>query len=170
MIYTRNNLNSVIDNGSIKSTFHTIIDQFDPNRSKNKKTKVLDCTHFHVWEERDNRLFNIDRTYNLNGYVKNKKYDMIIYEPNCNKSLAIITVEYGKVFQNILKKSGVLIVKTKDFKIGEELKGSFDVRLSLEACKLYLNNQIIYKGRNNNKDDEKDVDIVHTYFMIFKKR
>lgn len=167
-----NKLESIIDIGDIRTTFNKIVKFFDPNKSKNKKTKVLDCSNFYIWNEEDIRLFDITKSNNLSGSVVNNKYDLIIFEPPCNKSLAVISIEYGKVFYDVLKSNGVIIVKTKDFKDGNKLKGSFDIRISLETCGLHLENQIIYKNKrqDNYKDNkEVEIDIIHSYFMIFKK-
>jgi hypothetical protein len=58
-MYQSTTLDSVIDTGDIKTSFNKIVKYFDPNKSKNKKTKILDCSNFYFWGEEDLRLYDI---------------------------------------------------------------------------------------------------------------
>ena len=167
-----NQILSVSDTGlDIKTLFTKIINHFDPNKSKNKKTHVLDCSNFINWNELDLRAFDVTQTRNLEGYVKENIYDIIIFDPPINRSFLTTSVESAKVFNKILSSSGIVIVKIKDFKDddSQELKGSYDIKTIFKSCNFYLTDQIIHKNNRYNENKGKNVDIVHSYFLIFKK-
>ena len=172
----QNQITSIIDNCNIMTAFNRVIKFYDPNKSKNRKTKVLDLSSFFSWAEADYVMFDVTKTRNLDGSVLNHKYDIIIYEPPCNKTFFANALEFSKTFTKILNIGGNIIVKLHDFKENmngnNELKGTFDLKTIFESNEFYLQDQIIYRNRqsftpyNNNSNFE----VVHLYFMVFKKK
>ena len=65
----------------------------------------------------------------------------------------------------------LVIVKIKDFKEdnSQELKGSYDIKIIFNSCDFTLTDQIIHKNNRYNDFKGKNVGIVHSYFLIFKK-
>jgi hypothetical protein len=167
-------LNSVISDGcDLKTAFSRVLNYFDPNKNKNKKTKVLDNSYSPVWTDKDLRLFDINRSKNLKGSITDTKYDIIIYEPPRNKNFYIDATESSKIFNQIIKPEGILIIKMNDFKEKgcQELKGSFEIWDIFTEAKYYLYDNVVYnfsKSSNNCETIDRS-EIVHLYFMIFKK-
>jgi len=169
-------LTSIIDGGcDIQIAFNRILKYYDPNKGKNRKTKVLDCSNFLIWNENDLQLFDVEKTRNLTGFVATHRYDIILYDPPCNNSFFTATLESSKLFSSVLNIGGVVLVKAKDFKvmngINNELKGNTDIAIIFNSNNFYLSDQFVYK--HNKLDDYKnknEIQINHSYFMIFKKK
>jgi hypothetical protein len=166
------NLNSITDNCDLKTLFIRILNLYDPFKGLNKKTRVLDCSNFFNWYDIDRRLYDVNQTHNLNGYVKDRIYDIIIFDPPQNRSFLANSVESAKVFYKILHDNGIVIVKTKDYKEDgcKELKGSFDIKTIFASCDFYLFDQIIHKNNKTYNNNPKETNIIHSYFLIFKKK
>lgn len=173
-----NTFSSIIDgsNKDLKTVFFEVISRFDPNKSQNKKTKVLDCSTTYIWTEEDvKRNYNITKTRNFNG-LKNNTFDVVIFEPPTDKNFSVISTEYAGVFYSLLEDNGSAIVKVKDFKEGKELKGSYNIQTIFNSCNFYLNDKIIYKYKNsygcdssgNNKNDKGNIN--YCYFLVFLKK
>lgn len=165
-------MTSIVE-GDLRSAFLKILNFYDPNKSENKKTSILDTSVFCSWAESDRRLYFIEKTNNLNGSVKNKKFDVIIFEPTANKSYFANCIEYSKNFVNLLKPNGCVIVKTKDFKEEKEIRGSYQLRIIFESNDFIMTEQFIVSGKvsaNIQKSKSNEIDINHTYFMIFRKK
>ena len=167
---------SIIDgaNKDLKKVFGEIVTYFDPNKSQNKKTKVLDCSITHIWSEDDyKQKYQITKTRNFNG-LKNNTFDVVIFEPPIDKNFSVISTEYAGVFYKLIEDNGVVIVKVKDFKEDKELKGSYNIQTIFNSCNFYLNNKIIYKYKDtyNNlcQQNKKDSNINYCYFLIFFKK
>ena len=169
------NITSIIDNCNIQMAFNRVINHYDPNKAKNRKTKVLDFSSFFSWTEEDYRLFNVTKTRNLRGSILHNRYDIIIYEPPHNESFFANAVESSKTFGRILNIGGNIIVKVKNFKVhkngNDELKGTFDIKTIFESNQFFLFDQIIFKNspNYNRKNFANNNQIVHLNFMIFKK-
>ena len=172
----QNQITSIIDNCDQNVAFKKILQIFDPNRSRNRKTKVLDFSSFFSWTENDYKIFDITKTRNLEGSILDNHYDIIIYEPPANQSLFVNAVESSKIFNKVLNIGGNILIKVKDFKTttngNSELKGSFDLKIIFESNDFYLFDQIVYKTRPsyNQHISNKDNEINHLYFMVFKKK
>jgi len=170
------NITSIIDNCDLQTAFSRVIKYFDPNKAKNRKTKVLDFSSFFSWTENDYKIFDIIKTRNSEGSVLDNRYDIIIYEPPVNQSLFSNAIESSKIFNKVLNIGGNILVKVKDFKTttngNAELKGSFDIKTIFESNDFYLFDQIVYKTRPtmNYHKSNNDNEITHLYFMIFKKK
>ncbi|MFW6173252.1 MAG: hypothetical protein ACOC5T_05855 [Elusimicrobiota bacterium] len=167
-------INSVIDDGSnLVQAFNKVLSYFDPNKGKNYKTRVLDCSHSHMWTEKNMRLFNVDRTKNLTGSVSRKKFDVIIYEPPRNKNFYKDSINSSKIFSKLLKPNGIVIVKMNDFKErgSKQLKGSFEVWDSFSDSGFFLFDNIVYNFHkpSNTCEVYDRAEIIHLYFMVFKK-
>lgn len=163
------NLLSVIDNCDIKTAFNKILNHFDPNKNKNRKTSILDCTYTYLWNDGSYKLYDVIKTNNINGYAVELKYPIIIYETPYNKVLNKSNVEMIRKFNNLLYDDGVVIVKVNEFKEnGKVLKGTFNLQKIFEDNNFYLNDQIIYRY-NKTTDNNSEILRIHSYFMIFKK-
>ena len=169
-------IHSVIGNGcDLQTAFSHVLNYFDPNKSKNRKTKILDCTHSHMFVESDMRLFSIDKTKNLSGTVRDKRFDIIMYEPPRNQTFYKDAQKSSKAFSKMIKKEGMVIVKMNDFKEkgNAELRGSFDIWDIFSDVGLYLHDNIIYNFRptyNPHFEVFDRAEIVHMYFMAFRKK
>lgn len=168
-------INSVISDGcNLVTAFTRVLTYFDPNKGKNFKTRVLDCSYSHMWTEEDIRLFNVERTKNLTGTVLNKTYDIVIYEPPRNKTFFQDAVNSSKVFSRLLNPNGIIIVKMNDFKEAgsKELRGSFEIWDTFSDVGLYLHDNIVYNFHkpSNTCEVYDRAEIIHLYFMIFKKK
>ncbi len=164
---------SVIDNCDIRKAFNILVRHCDPNRSKNRMTSILDCSNTFIWRELDVRLFDITDTKNINGYVRQKKYDIIIYEPPYNNTFKKTTNYMSREFQNLLNNNGIIITRCKDFKLGnkEELLGTFELQDCFNKARFTLVDKVIYKNHQPViLEEHNKTQIVHSYFMIFKKR
>lgn len=175
LLYGKKGINSVIDDGcDLVTAFNRVLNYFDPNKNKNYKTRVLDCSTSYMWTEKDIRLYEVDRTRNLKGSVLSKRFDTIIYEPPRNKRFYQDSIASSKEFAKIIKPEGIVIVKMNDFKEkgSKELKGTFEVWDSFSDAGFYLFDNIVYNyhkasnvcgicGRS---------EIIHLYFMVFKKK
>jgi hypothetical protein len=171
----KNGINSVISDGcDLITAFHRVINYFDPNKHKNYKTKVLDCSHSHMWNEKYMKLFKVERTKNLSGTILNKRFDIVIYEPPRNRHFYQDSINSSKVFSRLLKSNGVTIVKMNDFKEkgSKELKGSFEIWDSFCDAGFYLFDNIVYNFHKPSNTCEvfDRAEIIHLYFMIFKRR
>jgi len=168
-------LSVIEDRCDTKIAFKRIINFFDVNKNKNKKTKILDCGQTYIWEDIDHRYFNIYRTHNLKSGYLNKLYDIIIYEPPRKKGYEIVSKESAKRFVKSISNNGVVIVRTNDFKEAGslELKGSFNVKNEFEAAGFLLYDRIVYrhKGIIDNKElPTNRSQIIHSDFLIFKEK
>lgn len=161
----------VNDRCDLQSAFRKIIWYYDPNKCQNFKTNVLDCSYSLTWNEKDIKLFKIDSKRNLNGV--NKNYDLIVYEPPKNKNFYIDITNSTKLFKKLLSKNGALIIKTNDFRTKgtKELKGCFEVWDIVSNEGFYLTDNIIYTFDRSSfqNSNSKSINIVHLYFLIFKK-
>lgn len=170
------NITSIIDNCNIQTAFNRVINHYDPNKAKNRKTKVLDFSSFFSWTEEDYRIFNVTKTRNPRGSISHNRYDIIIYEPPNNDSFFANAVESCKIFGRVLNIGGNIIVKVKNFKLNNngnsELKGTYDLKTIFESNDFYLYDQIIFKNspNYNRKKLGNNDSIVHLNFMIFKKK
>ena len=142
---TQNQITSIIDQCDFITAFRRVINNFDPNRAKNRKTNILDCSSFFTWNETDYRLYNIIKSRNIDGSVCDTRYDLIIYDPPTNKTFIPNILENSKKFSNIINIGGCVIVKLKDFKIDNELKGCFNLQKIMESNDFYLSDQFIFK-------------------------
>jgi hypothetical protein len=170
-----NNITSIIDSGNCQEAFNKILHFVDPNKAKNRKTKLLDCAMFISWTETDHKIFDIVKTRNLQNLVTTNKFDIIVYAPPDNKTFIANATQSSKYFSKIINIGGSIIAKIKDFNElnngNNELKGHFDMKTIFESNDFYLENQVIFKNpRSFNQDNSNDNQIVHQYFMIFKKR
>jgi len=175
LLYGKKGIESVIGDGcDLITAFNRVLNYFDPNKNKNYKTKILDCSYSHMWTEKDIKLFNVEKTKNLTGSITNKRFDTIIYEPPRNKKFFIDATTSSKLFSKILKPNGIVIVKMNDFKEkgSKELKGSFDIWDTFSDAGLYLHDNIVYKFHkpSNTFEVYDRAEVIHLYFMIFKKK
>lgn len=172
MINLHDNLPSIINNDNINKTFETILNFFDPFKSKNYKTKVLDVTNLYYWNENTIRLYDVTKTNKINGSAKDKKYNVIIFEPPRNRNFDNVLKEYINIFYNMLYRNGIIIVRINDFKIKGYLRGSYDIKNVCEKNNLYLSDVIVYKNKTNTLKtiSTKNVNIIHSSFMIFKRK
>jgi hypothetical protein len=171
---TNKNIYSVIDDGlNLVDAFNKVILYFDPNKGKNYKTHVLDCSYSHMWSEKDMRLFHIESTKNLTGTINNKNFDIIIYEPPRNRNFYQDSINSSKIFSRILKTNGIIIIKMNDFKEkgSKQLKGSFEVWDRFSDAGFYLFDNIVYNFHkpSNTCEVYDRSEIIHLYFMIFKR-
>jgi len=171
---SRQTFNSVISDGCDLSTaFKRVLSYFDPNKGKNFRSKILDCSYSLVLLEKDSRLFHIDKTKNLTGSVKEKQYDIIVYEPPRNQNFCQDASNSSKFFSTLLKHNGIVIVKMNDFKEkgSNRLQGSFEVWDIFSDAGLYLFDNIVYNffKPSNTCEVYDRAEIIHLYFMIFKK-
>jgi len=174
LLYGKHSIQSVISDCSLVNAFGEVLHYFDPNKNQNYKSKILDCSHSMLWSEKDMRLYNISQTKNLNGTVNNTKFDVIIFEPIRNKNFYQDAIKFSKIFNTLLKPESVIIIKMNDFKEkgSKELKGSFDVWDIFSDAGFYLQDNIIYNFNTPSIPCEgfDRCQIVHIYFMIFKKK
>jgi len=168
-------LPSVIDNGaSLRDTFMRMVEYYDPNKSRNKKTAVLDATSVYIWDEYKMNLFNVTKTNNMRGSVRKHRYDIIMYEPPRNNQCYAATAENSRLFRSLLAKGGTLIIRASDFKTKGDtrLRGTFDIKSATERAGFVLVDQIIYRHRDtikiSNPEPEETCSIVHSSFLIFK--
>jgi hypothetical protein len=174
-LYGKNNFNSVISDGcDLITAFNRVLSYFDPNRGKNYKSRILDCSHSFIMNEKDCRLFNIDKTKNLTGTVLNNKFDIIIYEPPRNLNFYQDAKKSSKSFEKLIKPNGIVIVKMNDFKEkgSNKLQGSFEVWDIFSDDGFYLFDNIVYNFHKPSNTCEvfDRSQIVHIYFMIFKHK
>jgi len=167
-----NNLYSVIDTRvDINTALMSILDKYDSNT--NQRPKLLDTTSFLNWSMYDDNMYNIDKTRNLSGYVKDKSYGIIIYECSKNSKYLTDAKRASLLFRTQLLSGGILIVKSNDFRMRGRLKGTFEVKEVFEKAGFYLTDNIIYR-HNNNRHFENDApayqhsEIVHSNFLVFK--
>jgi len=174
-LYSNQNLKSVISDGcDLITAFGKILTYFDPNKNKNYKSKILDCSYSQLWNEKDMRLYSISQTKNLTGNITNNKFDIIVYEPPRNKTFYQDAINSSKIFAKLLKPDGIIIVKMNDFKEGSSkvLCGSFEIWDIFSDAGFYIHDNIVYNfHRPSNTSEVHDrTEIVHMYFMIFKKK
>lgn len=173
MIYGNRNINSILNESyDIKTVFEIIINFFDPFKNKNYKTKVLDMTNSYYWTEKNTNRFYITKTNNIKGYAKEKKYNIIIYEPPRNKKFDIELKNYTKLFNNLLYKHGIVIVRVSDFRYENKIKGTFNIKEIFENKYFYLYDNIIYKNQYTYDVNELYINhskIIHSNFLIFKR-
>jgi hypothetical protein len=175
LLYGKQSFNSVISDGcNLVDAFNRVLSYYDPNKGKNYKTSILDCSYSLMLAEKDARLYKTDKTKNLTGTVTKNKYDVIIYEPPKNKTFYQDAINSSKIFVKLLKPDGIVIVKMNDFKDGASkvLCGSFEIWDIFSDEGLYLYDNIVYNfHRPSNTCDVHDrAEIVHSNFMIFKKK
>lgn len=160
------------NNNNIKGFFETIINYFDPFKTKNRKTKVLDVSNSYYWNENTIRLYDVTKTNKIHGTAKDKKYNIIIFEPPRNRKFESALKEHISMFFDMLYNGGIIVVRITDFKIKGHIRGSYDVKTTCEDHGLYLSDVIVYKNNLSHtfeQQNTKDVNIVHSSFMIFKK-
>lgn len=174
LLYGNQNINSVISNCSLVEAFNQVLNYFDPNKNKNYKSKILDCSYSLMWTEKDMKMYNLSHTKNLTGNVLSNKYDIIIYEPPRNKTFFQDAQNSSKIFNKVLNTEGLIITKTNDFKEkgSNQLFGSFELYDIFTDSGFYLQDNIVY---NFNKqsilcETFNRAKIIHLYFMIFKKK
>lgn len=173
LLYYKQSFNSVISDGcDLLTAFNRVLSYFDPNKGKNYKSKVLDCSYSFMLQEKDSSLYNISKTKNLTGSVKESKFDIIVYETPKNKNFYQDANNSSKIFQNLIKPDGIIIVKMNDFKEkgSSKLQGSFEVWNIFSDSGFYLFDNIVYNYLKPN-DIYETFDrskIIHLYFMIFK--
>lgn len=176
MIYNNHNkLYSIINESyDIKTIFEIIINFFDPFKNKNYKPKVLDMSNSYYWTEKNINRFDLVKTNNIEGYAKEKKYNIIIYEPPRNKKFDIELNNYSNNFYNLLYKNGIVIVRVGDFRYNGKIKGSFDIKEIFENYNFYLYDNIIYKNQISYDKDSYIFNnyskIIHSNFLIFKRQ
>jgi hypothetical protein len=176
MFYRNSEIQSVISDGcDLRTAFSRVLNYFDPNKSRNRKTRVLDCSYSHMWTENDMKMFKIQKTNNTRGSVKDKTFDIIFYEPPRNQNFYKHSINSSKTFNKVINPKGTVIVKMNDFKEKgkNELRGSFEIWDTFSDAGLYLYDNIVYKFNKPSNDDLKVYDrakIIHLYFMIFKKK
>jgi len=174
LLIPQRTLNSVIDDRcDMLTAFHRVLSFYDPNKSKNKKSKVLDNTHSNLWRNADYKMFSVKKTNNLSGYVVESKFNVIVYEAPRNKSFFTHTLHNADIYNNLIEKHGIIIVKVNDFKerYNNELRGSFDLKKAFDLNNFFLYDLIVYRYNKVKDFDEYPSNctrIVHSYFMIFK--
>jgi len=174
LLYGKQSFESVINDGcDLATAFNRVLGYFDPNKGKNFRSRVLDCSYSLMLNEKDSRLFNIDKTKNLTGTVAGNKFDIIVYEPPRNQNFYQDAVNSSKAFAKILKPEGIVIVKMNDFKEkrSDKLQGSFEVWDIFSDTGFYLGDNIVYNfyKPSNTCEVYDRAEIIHLYFMIFKK-
>ena len=172
MIGYQKELHSVIDSRvDINTAFMEILDKYDSRT--NQRPKLLDTTGFLNWTMYDDNMYNIDKTRNLGGYVKDKSYSIIIYECSKNSKYLSDAKRASLLFRTQLLSGGILIVKANDFRVRGRIKGTFEVKTLFEKAGFYLTDNIIYR-HNINRHFENDApvyqhsEIVHSNFLVFK--
>jgi len=168
-------INSVISDGCDLSTaFNRVLGYFDPNKGRNFRSRILDCSYSLMLSEKDSILFHIDKTKNLTGTVSNNRFDIIVYEPPRNQNFYKDALNSSKAFSNLVKQEGIVIVKMNDFKEkgSNRLQGSFEVWDVFSDAGFYLFDNIVYNffKPSNTCEVYDRAQIVHIYFMIFKKK
>ena len=173
LLYGNQNIHSVIGDGcDLITAFNKVLNYFDPNKGRNYKTNILDCSYSHMWTEKDIRLYNVEKTKNLTGTVSKKKFDVVIYEPPRNHMFFQDAINSSKLFNRLLNNQGMVIVKMNDFKEkgSKQLKGSFEIWDIFSDAGFYLHDNIVYnfhKPSNTCEVNDRS-EIVHMYFMVFK--
>jgi hypothetical protein len=175
LLYGKQSFNSVISDGcNLVDAFNRVLSYFDPNKGKNFKTSILDCSYSLMLAEKDARLYKIDKTKNLTGSVVENRFDIVIYEPPRNKTFYQDAINSSKIFAKLLKPDGIIIVKMNDFKEGSSkvLCGSFEIWDIFSDAGFYIQDNIVYNFHrpSNISDVHNRTEIVHMYFMIFKKK
>jgi len=175
LLYGKQSMNSVISDGcDLITAFNRVLNYYDPNKGKNYKTSILDCSYSHMWTEKDVRLYSVSKTKNLTGTIETKRFDVAIYEPPRNNTFYKDSKNSARVFSKVLKPNGMIIVKMNDFKEkgSNVLQGSFEVWDTFSDEGFYLYDNIVYNfHKPSNTCDVKDrAEIIHLYFMIFKKK
>lgn len=172
MISTRQSIHSIIDSMDNKRTFDCILNFFDPFKSRNRKTRVLDMGTFYYWDDEQIRLYDVTKTKNIEGYAKDKRYNIIVYEPPKNRNFKAETTNVCEKFHNILYKDGIIIVKVTDFRERGQLKGSNDIINSFKSNDYILFDHIISKQlRRSDVDDYNNhSSILHTNYLVFKEQ
>ena len=172
MIYARQSIHSIIDGMDNKQTFDCILNFFDPFKSRNKKTRVLDMGTFYYWDDEQSRMYDVSKTKNLNGYAKDKLYNIIVYDPPKNKNFKTETKNMCEKFHKMLYKDGIIIVKSTDFRERNQLKGSNDIINIFKSNGYILFDHIIAKQFRNSDVDEytNHSAILHTNYLVFKEQ
>jgi len=157
----------------IREIFELIINYFDPFKTMNRKPKVLDISNSYYWTEKTSKLYDVTKTNKLSGFAKDKKYNIIFFEPPRNKNFTEVVKEHINAFYDLLYRGGIIVVRITDFKLNGRLCGSYDIHNMCAENQLYLSDVIVYKNKQNRYDDTpekpKDVNLIHSNFMIFKK-
>lgn len=167
-------ISSVIDDRcDIRTAFRRVISFYDPNRGRNRKSRVLDSTYSNLWDDKDYKLFGVHKTNNLTGYVKDSKFDIIVYEAPRNKTFYNHSLDAADVYRDVIERYGFVIVKVNDFKEkgSDKLRGSFDLIQAFHKNKFSLFDNIIYRhntGYNPSFESTNRAEIVHSYFLVFK--
>jgi len=173
MIGYNKELFSVIDTRvDINVALMSILDKYDSNT--NQRPRLLDTTGFLNWTIHDNNMYNIDKTRNLSGYVKDKSYGIIIYECAKNNKYLTDARRASLLFRTLLLSGGILIVKANDFRVRGRLRGTFEIKELFENAGFYLTDNIIYRHNiNRHFDNDAPVyqhsEIVHSNFLVFKQ-
>lgn len=176
MIDTKINtqLPSIIDNKNIKETFMMILESYEGDSNQNYKPSLLDMTSFLYWSHEDNIRYKIDKTRNLLGFVRNKKYNIIVYETPKNNSYLQDVRSKIKSFKKLKRKNAIVIVKTGDFRLQDKLMGTFEIQQAFHSEGFFLSDNIIHKNHSNSTFNTmltpkyKHSEIIHSNFLIFK--
>ncbi|MFA5484899.1 MAG: hypothetical protein WC260_01460 [Candidatus Pacearchaeota archaeon] len=174
MIGYHTQLKSIIENKNINLAMLSILETYVGDSHKNYKPSLLDMTSFLCWNTSDNIRFSIDKTRNLSGFVKDKQYDVIIYETPKNNSYLNDIKEKIKTFKKIKNHNGIIIVKANDFRIKGRLLGTFEVKQVFQYGGFFLSDNIIYKHSINTSFNStlatkyNHSEIIHSNFLIFK--
>lgn len=172
----RTSIKSVIDDRcDLRTAFKRITGFYDPNRSRNRKSRVLDSTYSSLWDSHDHKMFAINKTNNLTGYVKESKFDIIVYEAPRNKTFYTHSVIAAEVYRKVIEKYGLVIVKAADFrdKGTQQLRGSFDIQKAFYKHGFILFDNIVYRyntGYNTSFESDNTAEIVHSYFLVLKPK
>lgn len=134
--------------------YKKVIEFYDPNKSKNKKTNILNLA-YSINIQPENK-YNI--TSNRND--ADGLYDLILYECPKNKTYLKSTIDHKSLFYNVLSKSGHLIIKSQDFINTSGLHGSFEIINSLDEFNIVFNINVINKTIDN---------IKHFNLLVFRK-
>lgn len=169
MMQSKAVLNSVIDTFDYKTAFECILNFFDPFKTKNRKTKVLDMGTSYYWND-DQNLYDVTKTKNIHGYAKDKKYNIIIYEPPKNIKFQSETKIMAELFRNMLFGHGIVVVKITDFRVNDELKGTYEITNVFKETGYVLFDNIICKTNRTTEDVSNSHSLIQHYnYLIFKR-
>jgi hypothetical protein len=171
MTYESSKLTSLVDTPDVSTILSNILVFFDPYKYSNTKTRILDMSNAFNWPEKSNHMYSVVQTHNISGSAKDLRYNVIIYEPPRNKTFGASLEKHVNVFKDLLYDHGVIIVKMRDFRLDDELKGSFDI--TQEFSKHFrLCDNIVYKNPHSYRVERIDNNyskIIHSNVLVFKK-
>jgi len=168
---------SVLSDCDTQTACLRVLNYFDPNRGRNRKTKILNTSNMNLWSDESNKYYEITSTKNLTGYVRNNRYDIILYEPPYNKTITKQSIDSATTFKDILNNGALVVCKVNDFKVGNDdtLYGSYELQNAFMQSGFYLMAKIIYRYNPHGKylssfENTDQFTIIHSYFMIFKRK